>query len=98
MMLVSEIGEIWSADSTSQDVALPESSVMVGSGFSSKHIDHDGRKNSKVPQLVPEAAIKIAMQKMTKRHKFIRLEFRLMAERTKVPCRASVMPFRVGQH
>ena len=56
-----------------------------------------GTKIAKVPQLVPEEkAIKIAMQKMTSGTKFIRLEFRLMAERTKVPIpRASVIPFRV---
>ena len=96
MMVVSEIGEIWSPQTAPARTAATEMIIMVGSS-SANMLTTMGTKIAKVPQLVPEEkAIKNAMQKMTSGTKFIRLEFRLMAERTKVPIpRASVIPFRV---
>ena len=71
MMVVSEIGEIWSPQTAPARTAATEMIIMVGSS-SANMLTTMGTKIAKVPQLVPEEkAIKIAMQKMTSGTKFV---------------------------
>ena len=96
MMVVSEIGEIWSPQTAPASTADTATIIMVGS-VSENILTTMGTRIANVPQLVPEEnAIKIAMQKISSGTKRMRPSFRLTAWRTKSPMpSASVMPFSV---
>ena len=96
MMVVSEIGEIWSPQTAPASTAATATIIMLGS-VSLNILTTMGTRMANVPQLVPEEnAMKMAMQKINSGTNRISPAFRLTAWRTKSPMpSASVMPFSV---
>ncbi len=82
MMVVSEIGEIWSPQTAPASTAATATIIMLGS-VSLNILTTMGTRMANVPQLVPEEnAMKMAMQKINSGTNRISPAFRLTAWRT----------------